>query len=137
MGDPNERRNRTTGPAPGRRVPARNSASDSEFINLELDKAQTIQYRQWREDPGVIFNSLDKEINSGYRFTLKYDDYNSGYACFMFPPEGHDNSGYILTGRGGSAFRAIAECLYKHGVVLVGEWSRAADSQLRSVDPDW
>jgi hypothetical protein len=137
MGDKNERQRRGEGTPPRRRVPAGGGTADSEFINLELDKEQTVQYREWRANSQEVLDLLDKEIESGYRFTFKYDDYNRGFACFMFPADDSDNSRYILTGRGGSAFRALAECLFKHWGVLGGEWSRAYDRPRGGADPDW
>src|SRR5258708_24398988 len=38
----------------------------------------------------------------------------------------------ILTGRGGTAFRALAECLYKHAVVFRGSWKDRKSTRLNS-----
>lgn len=110
---------------------------DSEFINVELTLEQTSDYRRWREDVEDVFIVLDEAVNSGYKFTLKYDDYSSSFAVFMFPPPGHDNDGYILTGRGGSTFRALAEVLYKHRRIFADVWLNASVSGSPSDDPDW
>jgi len=96
--------------------------SDSEFINLELDKEQTAAYRQWREDIANVIDLWTELIEGGYRVNTKYDDYSSSCAAFIIPGEGAENVGFILTGRGGNAYRAVSEAIFKHYEVLHGDW---------------
>ncbi len=121
----------------GSRQSISSSASDSEFINLELDKEQTVRYREWRDDVINVLDIWTEEIENGYRFSTKYDDYSSSVAAFMFPDPLGPNSGFILTGRGGTAFRALSECLFKHREDLRGEWGNGGRSNLRLDDPDF
>jgi hypothetical protein len=119
----------------GRRANARRGAakgstrfsSDSEFINLELDTKQTAAYRSWRADPEEVINRWTELVEGGYRVNTKYDDYSSSCAAFIIPGEESENSGFILTGRGGNPYRAVSEAIYKHFYLLRGDW--------RSVDP--
>jgi hypothetical protein len=135
-GEQRGRSNRRNNVGGGRTAPA-GVQRDSEFINLELDKETTVIYRQWREDAANVLDIWTEEVESGYRFSIKYDEYSASCACFMFPPDGDINSGYILTGRGGSPFRAISECLYKHRELFRGSWLNAASVGKPVDDPDF
>lgn len=115
----------------------RNNGSSVEFVNRELSAEETADYRQWRDDLVTVDASLAEVCDDGYKISLKYDDYSSAYACFFFADDGSENAGRALTGRGGSPFRALSECLYKHVVLLRGEWSVARSATRPSDDPEW
>lgn len=121
--------------------PARQSGraygQQSEFINRELTKEEIVEYRAWREDVDNVVSEWSRLLEGGYRLNTKWDDYSSAYAAFAIPADGGDNSGFILAGRGGTPYRAVAECLYKHVFIFRGEWHNAeAGRDLRS-DPDF
>lgn len=137
MGVKDEQRMGRKSPRSGSQQRRSRPEGDSEFINIELNNNQTADYRAWRGDTDTVFTVLDEAVNSGYKVSLKYDDYSSSFAVFMFPPPGNDNTGYILTGRGGTAYRALGECLYKHHVIFAGTWLDASISGSPSDDPDW
>lgn len=122
---------------PGRPIRQPRGGSDSEFLNYELDKEAVLAYRAWRSDGGGVLDAWSTVIESGYKFSVKYDDHNSCFVCFMFAPDDSDNSGYINTGRGGNAFNALAEALFKHNVVFRGDWSHAFTGSRRDNDPEW
>lgn len=111
--------------------------SDSEFVNLELDKEQTTAYRQWREDLTAVDEAWSELLEEGYRVNTKYDDYSSAYAAFVIPSEGSDNSGFLLTGRGGTPYRAVAEAIFKHVFVLKGLWGNFVPQRNFRDDPDF
>jgi len=125
----------------GRRRAAVKSAargnSDSEFINYELDKEQTAAYREWRDDFENVLNIVTELIEEGYRVTIKFDDYSSSCAVFLIPPAEGENDGYILTGRGSTAYRALSEAMYKHSDVFRGTWSVGAKPGSLDRDPDF
>jgi len=106
---------------------------DSVFINRELSKEETSEYRLWREDLDNVITRWTELIEEGYRVNTKYDDYSSSCAAFIIPGDGMDNDGYILTGRGGNAYRAVSEALFKHAVIFEGVWS---DIDFRPQGPD-
>jgi len=106
---------------------------NSVFINRELSKEETSEYRLWREDADNVITQWTELIEEGYRVNTKYDDYSSSCAAFIIPGDGMDNDGYILTGRGGNAYRAVSEALFKHSVIFEGVWS---DIDFRPRGPD-
>jgi len=98
-------------------------SSDVEFVNLELDVQQTQEYRKWRNDIEDVVAAWSEVLEEGYRVNTKFDSYSSSYAAFIIPGEESDNSGYILTGRGGNPYRAVSEALFKHRFLLPGGWA--------------
>ena len=110
---------------------------DSTFVDVELAASEVGEYRQWRGDVDAVDLVWREALDNGYKFTARYDDRSSAYAVFMFPDEGGDNYGYILSGRGGTPFRALAEVLYKHVFILRGDWRVRGGGADRPNDPDW
>lgn len=113
------------------------SDSASDFINYELDREQAQECAAWRADVVDVVSVWTELVEGGYRVITKYDDYSSSCAAFIIPDEGSDNFGYILTGRGGDAYRAIANALFKHAKVCSGEWSKLVSSRHDHADPDF
>lgn len=122
----------------GKRKPAtRYSGVESEFVNLELSKEQTTAMRLWRNDFEEVMAAWAELLEEGYRVNTKYDDYSTAYAAFVIPGEGSDNSGYILTGRGGDPYRAVCEALYKHKFLLPGGWASYPKRERQIDDADF
>jgi len=132
-----DRKARSKGAGGGNRRGQGSYQRDSEFVNYELSADQVAAYRVWRSDIETIDLAWKEACENGYRFSTKYDDYNSAFAVYMLPDEGSDNSGYILTGRGGTPLRALCECLYKHSELLRGDWRSVRRSPVSTDDPDW
>lgn len=102
--------------------------AQAEFIRLELTDAQKTEARQWVSGHSELLTLADEVIENGYKFTVKYDDYNNCVAVFLQPADGeHENAGYILTGRGSTVASSLREVLYKHFVALSGDWSTSSD----------
>jgi hypothetical protein len=135
-GSLNERdaaRNRRKRPA----VSRSGGFAENEFINLELDKEQVAALRVWRDDVEDVVNRWTELVEAGYRVNTKYDDYSSSCAAFIIPSDGTDNVGYILTGRGGNAYRALAEAVFKHYQILHGDWRNGSTRSPLERDPDF
>jgi len=137
MGVKDEQRERRRGAGNSGAKRSTGYSSDSEFINLELDKKQTAAYREWRNDLENVLNLWLELVEAGYRVNTKYDDYSSACACFIIPMETTENGGYILTGRGSSPYRALTEAIYKHQEILHGDWSQGIQKEPLDRDPDF
>lgn len=118
-------------------APRGRQAPSVEFINRELREAEVKAFRLWREDGATVLAFWDELCEDGYKTSVKFDDYSSSYAAFVFPPDDSDNDGFCLTGRGGTAYRALAEALYKHFVLFGKQWSNDGRSPDVADDPDW
>lgn len=113
------------------------SRTDSEFVNYELTADEVAAMRQWRQDVDSVADVWSDVLQEGYRVNTKWDDYSSSYAAFIIPDEQSDNAGYILSGRGGTAYRAVCEALYKHTFVLRGGWANTAKHERIQDDPEF
>lgn len=110
---------------------------DREFIRYELDKSQQADCKAWVVSADDILSTLDKLIDDGYKISVKFDDYNECYGCFMQLSTGEGtNHGYILTSRGSTAAKALKQLFYKHYQALDGDWTSAAERQGRGVLDD-
>jgi len=109
----------------------------SEFINYELDVDQKKQFRQWRDNAEDVFDVLNEVCERGDKISIKWDAFGSCCAAFAFPGEQSNNVGYILTGRGSTAYRAIAELLFKDKFVLLEQWGNAFKRKSVDIDPDF
>jgi hypothetical protein len=118
--------------------PARNQGQSSvEFVRRELTETEKLEFRTWRDDIDTVIGELDRMLEDGHKVSLKYDLYNGAYAAFIFADDDSDNAGYCLTGRGGNAYRALSEALYKHVVLLRGNWVVNGRTVDTVDDPDW
>jgi len=114
-----------------------NNQRDIEFVNRELTTEETEAFRGWRQAEEDVFTELTELVEGGYRVTVKYDDYSSSCAAFIFPGPESENSGLCLTGRGGNAYRALAEVVFKHVYVFKGAWSLSTPARPGRDDPDY
>lgn len=132
-----ERRKRPDSAGKGHRRGQSAYQTDSEFVNYELKQEQVVEYRRWRADIETVDLAWREACEDGYKFSAKYDDYNSAFAVFMLPGPDSENAGFILTGRGGTPLRALCECLFKHSEVLGGDWRSVRRSSVSTDDPEW
>jgi len=112
-------------------------SDQSTFINRELTTEETADLRTWREDVNQVDLAWGQALADGYKINTKRDDYNDCFAAFIIPGDGADNQGYILAGRGGTPYRAVAQGLYKHSVIFRGTWVPAAPLRGAEDDPDF
>jgi len=110
---------------------------ESTFINRELTQEETAELRIWRNDIGTVDHEWGLALADGYKINTKHDDYNDCFAAFALPGEGSSNSGYILVGRGGTPYRAVAQLLYKHAVIFCGAWTLSGGQGQGNADPDF
>jgi len=109
----------------------------STFINYELTKDERAALLEWREDASAVVTVWQEVLDAGYKLNTKFDDYNDCYAAFIIPGDGADNQGYILPGRGGNPYRAVAESLFKHSAVFGGAWRVARANGRAENDSDF
>jgi len=111
--------------------------NEARFVQLELTDEQAKSLKATQVSADEIFAQMEKMIDDGYKFTIKFDGYGDciGAWCQAATPDG-PNSGIILTGRGSSAAKALKQLLYKHHVLLDGDWSVAAERRAPTVLDD-
>jgi len=104
--------------------PAATNTNAVQFINYELPEEERRRFKAWaHENAGEILTLLEKLLDDGYGFSCKWDDYGNCAAAFIqCRSETSPNKGWLLTGRGSTAFSAIAGALYRHYVLFEGVW---------------
>jgi hypothetical protein len=132
-----ERRQQAWNEKQARAKVAADKRGDSEFVNLELSKAQRADAKQKYGEPVLLDTALFDLFDDGTKVTVKYDDRNRCVVAFGFAPSGGENDGYILTGRGSSVTRALMELAYKHHDLLGGQWSQYHNLTLDRDEDDW
>lgn len=99
--------------------------NDAKFVQRELtsDEQADCKLREFTESD---FQNLVEKYSEEYSITFKWDNYSNSPACFMRPIDpSHENTGYILTGRGSTFAKAFKQLLYKHEVLCGdGTWSQ-------------
>lgn len=100
------------------------SFEPAEFINVPLSAEQKAELRAWLPDFGEIDDALLKTCESGYKITLRFDDRNECFACWLSPVDpGNANTGLILSGRGSTPLKAVKQALYIHNRLFEGDWA--------------
>lgn len=94
------------------------------FVDLELTADQKSGFKEWNwtdEDSVRMVETMGIE---GYKFGTRYDRTNGSWIVSITCAEnGHSNYGYCLSARGKSFLHALAVVLYKHCIILRGEWT--------------
>lgn len=93
------------------------------FIQYELSKEQAAACKATSFSYEDAWTQAQELAESGYRITVKFDDYSEAYAAFISAPQKGVNAGLILTGRGSSCFKALKQALFKHYTIMDGDWT--------------
>lgn len=100
-----------------------NGFTQSKFINYSLTDAQKKEIKAWSPTQEELDDLLNTLVEGDYKVTFSYDDYNECHSCAIVPKgEKHVNTGYILTGKGSTPFKALKQVSWIHFKVLDGAW---------------
>lgn len=127
---------RTTKSKPGVKNTGGTGYQNATFIQYELDKVAQAACKAWDLSETQAFDTAQVLIESGYRISLKHDDFNDCHAAFMQKVDPNsENGGLILTGRGSTPFKSFKQLLFKHYNVMAESWE-AFETPTRSKDID-
>lgn len=107
------------------------------FVDRPLSEDKTAEMRLWRTSGDNVEDTLSVMLEGGCRVSQKYDDYNECFAAYAFAPEGGENAGYVLVGRGGTPLRALSELAYRHAILTSGVWARGISSGTSERDAEF
>jgi hypothetical protein len=99
--------------------------NDVKFVQRELSSEETAYLKGTVYSAEDMANHIEK-YGEEFVITFKWDSYSQSPACHMRPiaPD-HQNTGYILVGRGSSFLKALRQVIYKHEILGKGEaWSQ-------------
>lgn len=129
--DKNELRNRTTKTqkGKGRDLPSKIPFGDMRFARIELTDAEKDEFRTLYGNEEFDPAFLSRLTDEGYSVKFVSDAKGGGKMCSVsFNVTGHPNSGWTLTGRASSDFKALAMVEFKHIYLCAGDpWSAVQD----------
>jgi hypothetical protein len=113
--------------------PVQSRFNDVIFVNWSLSSDEKAACKAWQLSMEDFDNALATIIEGGYKTTLSYDSFRSCYTASIVPSkDAKSNQGYILTGKGSTATKALKQALYIHFHVMGEEW--AAYSTAKAVE---
>jgi len=101
-----------------------NGADKPKFVNYDLSEDDKKSFKAWaHENIDNLLDFIEKVVEAGYGVSVKWDVRGQCYASFLTCNRENDpNKGWILSGRGSTAFSAIMGALFRHLVLFDGIW---------------
>lgn len=118
----------------GRRYFAPPDAEWGGYINVRVDASERADFDGWQvAEQANISRMLEDAAIEGLKLSVSYDAANSAYVA-SFTGAGclADDARYVLSARSGDFWEAVALLLYKHHVLLRGDWGAYMPSSQRA-----
>jgi len=106
------------------------------FVRLELSQGDKEVFKAWLAEDESYTLDVDSLLRIGYEVSAKLDSAGDGVLVSLRSPfiDGQ-NSGLVLTGRGGSYARAIQVLAFKIDYLVGGRaWEEAENSRRSDLD---
>lgn len=104
------------------------------YVEYRFTDEDKKKFKEWLAAEDGTASAILKTIENDYRITLSYDDYNEAYqASISTKDDSSPNAGYVLVGRGADWYKALLQAVYKHYVIMRGDWL----NYTKSVSKDW
>lgn len=105
-------------------VDRKNGDDRPKFVNFDFDKGTKEKFKKWAHEQAEHYGDLiERLLDDGYNVSIKRDVFNDCIAAYLAPQDkSNPNYGWLLAGRGSTAFGAVMGCLYRHYVVFEGTW---------------
>ena len=94
------------------------------YIQHSLTAEEKKGYEAWDCTPEDLWDGIERLVDSGYKLSTSHDDYNNTrQASLTCNNPKHPDYGWVLVARAPDSFNAIALVMFKHVVLLGGDWS--------------
>lgn len=104
-------------------APKRREDFWSKFVPGDLTDNEKADVKAWSHWDEAYSDMLDALGNDGIKFSVKLDGRGQGFICFLQPAaQGHRFDGWMLSGRGSTAFKALRQACWRHFVLYDTEW---------------
>ena len=104
--------------------PVKPRFNDVTFVNWSLSADDKVSCKAWLLGDGEMDNAISNLIETGYKVTSSWDGYRSCFTASIVPTsDAKDNQGYILTGKGSTALKAVKQAMYIHHYIMDGNWA--------------
>lgn len=95
----------------------------SSFVQVDLTEAQKEMCKHWVAWDNDPDGAVQAVLGDGLKVTVKEDERSGGYLAMIVPAtEPHKFAGWILTGRGSTALKAVKQACFRHLVQFEGDW---------------
>jgi hypothetical protein len=101
---------------------ARNSW-EVDFVNVSLSKEQKLEVAKWDVKGEVTFDIITKLVDDGFKLSISADKAHDCVGAYL--TEGPNSSGNrkrCLSARGPDFFGALRSLVFKHSIILEGDW---------------
>jgi hypothetical protein len=106
--------------------------NDLAWVSVPLSDADTHDLEQWDMSEAEMFAAIMELQSTGHSFSGKKSPNDDGFTAFAIGLSDEcPNAGLGLSGYGATPRDAAMSLLYKHYILCVGEWPRAAAGQAR------
>lgn len=96
------------------------------FVSCDMNAERRIQFAEWEPNLDDLSALLHECISPGYKVSFSEDTYhNCIQASWYCGARGDKNAGMCLTARGRTVDKALAVLVFKHTVILEGDWTSA------------
>lgn len=96
------------------------------FKDVRLTDAQRDAYENWDCHDADVYQLAAEAVSSGYKFTCSYNGSNDTYTATITGQSGVgvQAAGFSLSAFAPDWYNAVRTLMYKHWVVLDGDWSK-------------
>lgn len=89
--------------------------TEFKFVAYELTAPELRELKAWKPTIEELDDIVSKLTDEGYKFTLKFDEYNDCEQCTMMQAyKNGPNWNLGLVGRGSTPLKALKQALWKH-----------------------
>lgn len=98
-------------------------AWEVDFVSVELSKEQKKLVQSFDEDLSITMDTITTLVGEGYKLTCSGDKAHDCVAVYLTSPKSPDGARQQCLGaRGPDLLNAMRAIVYKHSVILEGEW---------------
>jgi len=119
-----------------KRNPERKQSDRAEwkgFLDLRLNDEQLATLDASKPKPSELFAAIDGILSAGYRFLLSYNNRTKLVSVTLVDDDpDRKTGGYALSSADEDAAGALKMAVYKHMVLLEGDWSRLLETPAKS-----
>ena len=95
------------------------------FKDFKLTAEQLEGFASFDVDDDDLMDLIQTVLAEGYKLTLTYNGQSDTYNCALTcNAEKHKNQGYTMSAFAHSAYTAMKLLMYKHAVLLEGDWDK-------------
>lgn len=96
------------------------------FKDVRLSDAQRDAYDHWDAHDEDVYLLAASAVSSGFKFTCSYNHSNDTYTATLTGQDGSPAAaqGYSLSAFAPTWYDAVRTLMFKHDVILEGDWSR-------------